>query len=497
MWYEPQHWDKDLNANSRLDRDPTTGLPTGADEWYPAIMQEFTYLLMELKPLANKPEPTYGQAGATSFVFPVGMREEDRFDPYGYGLTSLDGNFDGIPDIVHLESEWTLWDMTGIAADFDGDGAIENLDTDLDDLSGDELAVFRLDTFEVPIGGYVQFLDHLVRLEAVFDTGVTVHAWYTGDREPFDLRWRFLDVEGMVLAGTVGPLQYIPPGGGNTGVPTGPFFVYLQNVDTVEGTALLMVGRALGATRSAMEDAPGSLDDRPGDPWFLKRFYVDGHEYNVVAIKTRGYTEFKFITIRTPIPKVPVIIEQHSVRLQDYPLEEPLSVMPPYNYEHYILKDVQAITAFDDYDYQVDYLGELVGPVPPILQKNGPFPYRAYHGPENYVEYNDRREVYLRYIDEGPNPQFLGELKQKYGEGSPDVVFLFDESDSMSGTDQFAAATRIMTASSPWSLTAASAWPLSWTTPNTATACAPTKVSLACPMGARFSATTRGGWKSH
>ena len=96
----------------------------------------------------------------------------------------------------------------------------------------------------------------------------------------------------------------------------------------------------------------------PGDPWFLKRFYVDGHEYNVVAIKTENGaaddgaaslcdldanndkeidtglwpppadpTLFKFITIRTPIPKTGpyeemygggYLIEQHSVRLQAY-----------------------------------------------------------------------------------------------------------------------------------------------------------------------------------
>ena len=431
MWYEPQHWDKDLNANGYLDRDaagqplaPVNPTPTNIDEWYPAIMQEFTYLLMELKPVADKPEPTYGQAGATSIVFPVGMRYEDIFDePYGYGLTSLDGNFDGTPDIVHVGSEKTLQSRTGIAADFDGDGNIEPLDDGIP-LNGNELVVFHLDTFEVPIGEYVQFLDHLVRLEAVFDTGVTVRIWYTGDREPVNLGSRFLDVEAMLLAGTAGTLQYIPPGGSNTGVPTGPFFVYLENVDTEEGTALLMVGRALGATHSAMEDAPGSLDDRPGDPWFLKRFYVDGHEYNVVAIKTRGRNEFKFITIRTPIPKVPVTIEQHSVRLQDYPAGEPLSVMPPYNHEHYILKDIQAITAFDEYEFQVNYLGHLVGPVPPILQRNGPFPYTGV-GP--YSPYDDEREMCLFYVKEDKNPQFLGELKEKYGQDFEETEFWYVE----------------------------------------------------------------------
>ncbi|HID87514.1 MAG TPA: hypothetical protein EYP55_09090, partial [Anaerolineae bacterium] len=42
MWYEPEHWDKDLDGDGEFDRDPSTGEPTDVDEWYPAIMQEFT-----------------------------------------------------------------------------------------------------------------------------------------------------------------------------------------------------------------------------------------------------------------------------------------------------------------------------------------------------------------------------------------------------------------------------------------------------------------------
>jgi len=441
MWYEPEHWDKDLNANGEFDRDPITGEPTDDDEWYPAIMQEFTYLLMDLDYVANKPEPTYGLVGSTSLVFPVGMREEDLFDPYGYGLTSLDGNFNGTPDIVRVESEQTLQLRTGIAADFDGDGVIDPLDSDVTPLNGNELAVFRLDTFnEVPIGGYVQFLDHLVKLEGVGSTAASVRIWYTGSRLPADMGTKSIAVGGMLLAGTTGPIQGIPPGGGNAGVPAGPFFVYLESVDSLEETARLMVGRALGATHSAMEDGLGGLDVRPGDPWFLKRFYVDGHEYNVVAIKTRGNTNFQFITIRTPIPKVPVTIEQHSAQLQDYAVEGPLSVMPPYNYEHYILTDVQAITAFDTWEGDVAYLGELVGPVPPILQTNGHFPYEGVY-PNYPVEppYDDPRELYLRYVDEDANPQFLGELKEKYGERFIEGGLAEEDDPAVTRTGQFAA----------------------------------------------------------
>ena len=469
MWYEPRHWDKDINANSELD--------FTIDEWYPAVMQEFTYLLTEKDIAANKPEPVFGQAGRTRFVFPVGMREEDLFTPggeidttsanaqFGYGLTSLDGNFDDVPDIVHVESELSLFAKTDIAADFNGNSTIDPLDTDGVELSGDELAVLRLDVIGVPVGGFIQFLDHVVEVTDVFDDGVRLNVWYTGDLVPSFLGSTLLSIGDMGLAGTNGPVQRIMavdnggPGTNMCNFPTGPWFVYVESVDTPEETALLMVGRAVGAPYSAMEDAPGSLDDRPGDPWFLKRFYVDGHEYNAVAIKTRGRassyptfcdldedddgqidvqppsqdpTGFQFITIRTPIPKIPVTIEQHSVRLQHYVAEEPLSVMPPYNYEHYILKDVQAITELSTVDPntgqpvpEVKFFGEAVGPVPPILQRNGPFPYDRGVGPHS--PYDDPREVYLFYVSESKNSQFLGELKEKYGEDNAGNEFWYIE----------------------------------------------------------------------
>jgi len=434
-WYEPQHWDKDLDADGEFDRDPITREPTGVDEWYPAIMQEFTYLLMEPKLLADEPKPIAGEVGHTSFVFPVGMRYEDLFDSYGYGLTSLDANFDGTPDIVHVESELTLFNKTDIAADFDGDGLIDPLDTDGVQLSGDELAVFRLDSMSVPVTptlNYIQFLDHLVRLDSVFDDGVAIEIFYAGDLVPKSLGLLALGEGDMALAGSAGPPQLIEavsnggPGTNMCDFPTGPFFVYLSSVDTAEETARLMLGRALGATYSGMEDSPGLPDRRPGDPWFLKRFYVDGHEYNVVAIKTDGSgpvyahdcdlddddddvidtspeadtTDFKFITIRTPIPKVPVLIEQHSVNLQDYG------------------QDVQAITDFDISEDTVDYLGKLVGPVPPILQKNGPIPYVG-HGP--YSPYDDEKEMYFSYLEEDSNPQLLGERRNSgtWSSGGP------------------------------------------------------------------------------
>ena len=462
MWYEPWHWDKDLNANDELDIDPETEEPYAPgerDEWYPAVMQEFTYMLMEADLLANKPEPLAGQVGRTSFVFPVGMREEDLFAPdgsvdgtspnarYGYGLTSLDGDFDGVPDTVYVESELTLFDKTRIAADFDGDGDIDSLDPGGDPLSGDELAILRLATKERGVFDAIQFLDHMAIVKAVFDDSVLLDIWYTGDMIPTYLGNKTIFVGDMLLSGNSGPGQLISAvanGGDGTNAcdfPTGPWFVYLDSIDTAEDEARLMVGRALGATFTGMEDGSFQADTRAGDPWFLKRFYVDGHEYNVVAIKTDGGgdyqdygcdvvddwpppvdpTLFKFITLRTPIPKegtyddplTGYLIEQHSVRLQPYAEENELSVLPPFNHEHYLILDVQAIDAFTCDEDDVDYFGTLVGPVPPILQQNGPFPYQGV-GPHS--PYHNKREMALFYIEEDKNWQYLGELKEKYGE---------------------------------------------------------------------------------
>jgi hypothetical protein len=456
MWYEPWHWDKDWNANGVLDIHPEAQIPytqtkgTRYDEWYPAIMQEFTYMLMEPKLVSEKPEPLSGPVdrslGGTRFVFPVGIRSDQLTNPAGEGLTILDADDDGVPDIVHVESELTLFELTKIAADFNGNGQIDPLDRDAIELNGNELVVFRLDSKSLSPGLEVRFLDYRVMVDFVYDNSVDIRVWYTGDTvTPSDsYRSKNIGIGDMVLCGRVGPLQHIQavanggPGTNMCNFPTGPFFVYLEGIDTREGRARLIVGRALGATWSGMEDSRGQPDLRPGDPWFLKRFYVDGHEYNVVAIKTENGaavgipnrctldsngdreidaglwpprvdpTRFKFITIRTPVPKTSdyedlgggYVIEQHSVRLQAYGPGDSLSVMPPYNYPHYILLDVQALEGFACQEDDVRYLGPLVE-APPV---------------EGFY-----------YVEEDKNWQFLGELKEKYGDHGQDEFWYVEQ----------------------------------------------------------------------
>lgn len=444
MWYEPEHWDKDVNGSGLFDRNATTGLPqapvnptpTNIDEWYPAIMQEFTYLLV--RPGTNGgDEPASGvvgtPAGPAQFVFPIGIREEDLNDTHGFGLTSLDADFNGAPDIVRVYSELSLFKkVTGIGADFNANGTIDPLDPDGMPLTGDEVAILspELPPNQLGIGQKVQFLEHIVEIEDVTTGGASLKVWYNGSKTPRLLTGNdgeFVPI-GQMLVADLNDVSLVS-GCATTGKP---FFVYLEGTDDAEERVTLVIGRAVGGIRGAMDipvvpPGPSIPDVGAPDPWYLKRFYVDGHEYNVVALMTRvpdtppasqpiavcdpaladeDDSEFQYITLRTPVPKVPAIIEQHSVELQAYQLvtgtEESqlnyLSVLPPFNYEHTI-------------KLEVDGGGGVVKRVPPILQR--PNERLPYQGLETH---NDIREVSLFYVAEKTNEQFLGQLKEKYGE---------------------------------------------------------------------------------
>ena len=407
--------DRTCCMDDRISCDP--------DEAYPAIMQEFTYMLLEGEAWANKPEPTHGLPGDTRFVFPVGMNVTDPDSDCGYGLTSLDANFDGIMDIVRVESELSLRNITSIDADFNDNGELDSLDNDGQPLTGDELVVFAIDSKTLGIGDRLQFLDHMIEVDYVQNSdrvGLTIY--YTGDSSLSDVGSTAV-TSGEMLMVMKDTNQIIAAGGTNIGTAAMPWFAWVEDVDWSfsdknDRTATIMVGRALGHAHTSMESAPGVPDDRAdGDPWFVKRFYVDGHEYNVVAIETFGNgdpfngttgdpwddsAEFKYITIRTPIPKegeyengvtVPFyLIEQHSVRLQVYDELEFLSIMPPFNHEHVMVEDVQS-----EWSDDVLFLGPLQ------LNTAG----------INQTAAGD----HIWYIEELKNPQFTGELLEKYNEG--------------------------------------------------------------------------------
>ncbi len=461
-WYEPTHLDKDLNADDCLtDNDfdgqpdaPVNPTPSNDDEWYPAIMTELTYLLTENElPIAGPtgdevddqaPRPTCGAAGATRWVFPVGTfaPATDPLAPAeGQGLTSLDADFDGDIDMINVTSERELAADLGLTIDFDGDGVVDDLDP-AGPLSCDAMVVMHTDTEILEAGEMLQFLDHFVRLRSASGSSASLEIWYSGDLQPRLVATISLGQGSAALAGDVGPIPVqdrIGPGGDNLGtVPRGSWFVYLDATDAGDNTATVMVGRALGAPCASMEDGPNTANLSPGAPWFLKRFYVDGHEYNVVAIQTCSSTELQYLTLRAPLPKVPVTIEQHSVRLEPYAELDPLVLPPPFNHEHTILEDVVVVA--DDqigpcpvegaspnlFDPQprpeILYMGGPVGPVPPILSDVDGNRYmgrdpNAPVGPYQGADFFFASRWF--YVDEDVNPQMLGQLREKYGAEDP------------------------------------------------------------------------------
>ena len=450
QWYEPDHLDKDQDASGDVTPD---------DIHYAAVMQEYTYGLISNERLDRTPDPVYASPGGGTFIFPVGQRASELFDANnnwaptgpgaqrGYGLTSFDGEFDGISDITYLESEVTLFNTLNqsVALDFNGNHQLDTLNNDGLTLSGDELLVLRLGPktlrLNTPGGNVVQFLDHIAVLRALqtSNNGATFEIYYTGGFQPKSLGLVTLGRGDALLAGTNGAPQVIRsvanggPGGNMCRYPAGPWFLYLDSSDAPDALATVIVGRGLGATHAPMEIGIFQPNVGTIEPWWLKRMYVDGREYNVVAINTRGtgtpvpagpggcrpavgastvdVTQFTNITVREPVCKgADIFIAQHSVQLACYLPGERLPSLPPFNYEHYVLSDVQQLRAFATSEDQVPYIGPLVGPVAPLVQDDGPFPYQSYLGPS----YFDPAAQSFFYVVESRNPQFLGELSERY-----------------------------------------------------------------------------------
>ncbi|MCW5849825.1 MAG: hypothetical protein KIT87_07055 [Anaerolineae bacterium] len=498
-WYEPDHLDKDQDASGDL---------SPSDIHYPAIMQEYTYGLIGNEPLRPDgrpgPLPIFARPGGGTFIFPIGQRASELLDANGnfpsnpaslpgsqraFGLTSLDADFDGAPDITFIESEQSLFNTLNgdVALDFNGNGALDPLDTDGVPLSGDELLVLRLDPKTLdndpntPNRNAIQFLDHVavLRNNTTSPNGAQFDIYWTGSFAPRFLGTVTLGQGDALLANVNGAPQVIRgvgsgaanAGGNLCAYPNGPWFLYLEASDAPDNSATVIVGRALGATHTAMESAAFTANTTSTQPWWLKRIYVDGREYNTVAISTRGAgvpipsntrngcgyvpappqfpvpadpSEFTSITIREPVCKGPdIFIFQHSVTLQCYLPGERLPSLPPFNYEHYILADVQPITQFSTIESQVPYLGPLVGPVSPILQDaevraatgatTPSAPYTGSYPGVTVGPYSDPAGNSFFYVQEDREPQFLGELSERYaqalvpGEVARDTEFWYTQ----------------------------------------------------------------------
>jgi hypothetical protein len=324
MWYEPLEWFKDENAD---------GTPNPTDILAPAIKQEFTYMFLD-----TYNNPITAPVGTSKFLVPMASRTADN------GIDSFDADGDGKPDAVVVCSESNMGDPNTDGRidgyDIDGDGRKETLSPDGEVLTGDETLLLRLDPKTISEGGRIQFFDFEIEVADTTETGrVTLNIYYKGNPDSMG--------DEPIFAGTVNLRADMIPnpgvsfatferGGVNTALrPRGPGFVWVIDVDWEDDTATLVVGRVFGNTHA-------NIGANPQPVGYQKHFYVDGVLYNVVAIMTAGEDEFKYVTFRVKLPKQDVWIEQHSTQLLGWYMDDTLPVMPQYNMNHAIVKDVQS-----------------------------------------------------------------------------------------------------------------------------------------------------------
>jgi len=313
MWYVPKRVEPKGATYPEVSEPITTS----------DIVLEYTYILLD----PNTLNPTHGSTGTTQLVFPMaGLGGQ-------VGLDRYDVNGDGTPEIMVVE-EITPVDAkttTGTIA-----------------VAAHETVMGGID---LEVGESLDFFDYRVTLNGILPAQekAEIQISYIGNRWPIALGLATLagtdaPTNTAVVKARNGPV-YCPlcPAGSATQAPVVyPFWVSLEYVGT--NYATLIPHRYLTA---------GYWDDTK---YTGETFFVDGAEYDVAAILIEASEEigeaedeFKFITIRNPLPKdVPanecgpdgVEIPELSVWKECIPHDESLPMLPPFNYTHDMIDDI-------------------------------------------------------------------------------------------------------------------------------------------------------------
>jgi hypothetical protein len=312
-----REWNDDETAYGESDSD--------VDIYAPAIIQEFTYMTLD-----GEKMPILVTSGS-NLLIPMASWVPNN------GIDSFDADGDGYRDAVRVESELTL------NMDIDGDGLLESMDNDDDELSGDESVVLVL-TKDLKDGDSFQFFDHKVKLLEHDDDEARLNISDNegGGSVRFSLETLEED-ETMVFYRAEAPNMPVEP----------PNF-YVTVKDILGTTVTLEVGRMFGQTYANIGSNPN---------WNQKAFIVDGVFYNVVAIKALDNC-FKFITFRQKLPKMAIKLYQKHLLTWDPLLHPILPEMPPFNERHEIIDDIQ--TTWTEPHIQQDKIGKKITDVPPL-----------------------------------------------------------------------------------------------------------------------------------
>ena len=346
-----------------------------ADIYGPAIIQDFTYMFLDDQ------MPTPIRSGSTVLIPMASYQSGNGIDSFAPHSNQR------INKGVQVESEETL------NLDIDGDGVKEPMDADGKVLSGDETVVLVLRNEYLPIGATLQFFDHQVKLNDVFNSAGATAIFNVADNEGNYYN------EASTVTMQNGDVKYFyrgKEGGSPTEAPA--FYLKLVAADTDNNRVIIEVGRMFGQAGANIAANPYHSQ---------KVFWVDNVMYNTVAVKAYVDNEVKYITFRQKLPKMNIKI--HDIQMKTWLPGMTLPELPPFNMPHVIHDDVQ-------YTQGHDKIGDkmYVGPLVISYSKETTEP--RYHG--------EIKEVYWE-VDANSGaqePTCTGELT---GDGTVDIDDLF------------------------------------------------------------------------
>ena len=280
-WYEPCHkYSGDLGTQK-----------------YPTINVEHTYMIIDSE---NK-MPFHGGADNTYLAFPI--VEDETTEQIGLELFE---NIQGTPvnpNLVKLTLVEGATDTYGETTE--GTMRIEK-------------------KYSLASGEVVQFLDHKLRYDStdVAEDTAYCHLWYAGNLE---------DDAAEAVELSKGQTVFFDRWNNILTSPSHPDATWYARFEfkTQNDTAEIVVGKELSS----------------GDT-----FYVDGVRYDVPSIEvldTNGNSEadvFKFITLRTPLPKGSSSVNDETVVTSQWldciEMGEKIPVLPPSNLNHSIVDNI-------------------------------------------------------------------------------------------------------------------------------------------------------------
>ncbi len=335
QWYVPKY--PEPRGYVWVDMEP---------ELNPEIIKEYTWVLLDTdnNPIAGQPAPEL-----TSFVFPIADNDPDQC-----GLDSYDAIVgDGVPaDITVLNNfrDAFQWDPPGPA------GIIT---APLIDISTATLTVTQ--------GQIIQFLDHAVEVVSLSSDSMMIRVYYGGNQPDAIIEQRSVKDGDLVSVGR--HAVHVQNQVNETAIPQVEFRFdnastwkslrpvnepwYLDVVDVTASAAFLRAGRLIleGETYfvDGLEYDVAKLYGKAtasGVGTYLDNLDLSGGpdpEWEIVnpaPAVVHDKLDLKYITIRNPLPKVPVQLEPLTIIKCYFGPDETLPLLPPFNMEHDVIDDV-------------------------------------------------------------------------------------------------------------------------------------------------------------